>query len=53
MTVLTMLRYFINEDIASDIIPIIRRMLKHKLSLIRRKSLFVIYNIYKIYPYLI
>lgn len=53
LTVLTMMRYFINDDIAQDVIPILQRMLKNKLSMIRRKSLQVIYNIYQVYPHLV
>jgi hypothetical protein len=48
-----MLRYFINDDIAHDVLPILQRMLKSKLSMVRRKSLQVIYNIYQIYPHFV
>lgn len=53
LTVLTMLRYFLNEDIARDILSSIRRMLKHKVSMIRRKSLLVYYNVSQNFPHLI
>ena len=53
LTVLTMLRYFLNEDLITDMLPILRKMLKHKLAMIRRKSMLVIYNIYQKYPHLI
>ena len=48
-----MLRYFINEDIGADIISALRKMLKHKMSMIRRKSLFVMFNIYQQLPHLV
>lgn len=53
LTVLTMLRYFINDDISTDIIPLLRKLLKHKVGMIRRKSLLVLYNIYQSYPHLV
>ncbi len=53
LTVLTMLRYFINDDLAKDIMPFLRKMLKHKLAMTRRKSLLVLHNIYQLYPHLI
>ena len=53
LTVLTMLRYFINEDIGADIIQALRKMLKHKMSMIRRKSLFVMFNIHQQLPHLV
>jgi vesicle coat complex subunit len=48
-----MLRYFINEDIGADILAALRKMLKHKMSMIRRKSLFVMFNIYQQFPHLV
>lgn len=53
LTVLTMLRYFINDDISRDVLPILRKMLKHKIGMIRRKSLLAYYNIFQLYPHLI
>lgn len=53
LTVLTMLRYFLNEDLINDILPLLRKMLKNKLAMIRRKSLLVMYNIYEKYPHLL
>lgn len=53
LTVLTMLRYFINDDISTDIIPLLRKLLKHKVAMIRRKALLVLYNIYQAYPHLV
>ena len=48
-----MLRYFINEDLVSDTIGSIRKMLKNKLGMMRRKSLLVMFNIYQKYPHLV
>lgn len=48
-----MLRYFINDDIARDIMPSLRKMLKNKLAMTRRKTLLVMYNIYQLYPHLV
>lgn len=48
-----MLRYFINEDIGADILALLRKLGKHKMAMIRRKSLFVLYNIYQLYPHLV
>lgn len=53
LTVLTMLRYFINEDIGSDILQILRKMLKNKMSMIRRKAMLVLYNVYQLMPHLV
>lgn len=50
LTVLTMLRYFINEDLAGDILPILRKLLKAKLSMTRRKTILAFYNIYQLFP---
>ena len=48
-----MFRYFLNEDLINDVLPILNQMLKHKLGVIRRKSLLVLFNIYQKYPHLI
>ena len=45
-----MLRYFLNSDLIGEVLPVIRKMLKDKMSMVRRKSLLVIYNIYQIQP---
>jgi|JI10StandDraft_1071094.scaffolds.fasta_scaffold5073593_1 vesicle coat complex subunit len=46
LTVLTMLRYFIHDDISQDIMPLLRKLIKHKISMIRRKVILVLYNVY-------
>lgn len=48
-----MLRYFLNEDLIIDMMSILRPMLKHKLAMVRRKCILVMYNIYQKYPHLI
>lgn len=48
-----MLRYFLNEDLVTDILPVVRKLMKNKLAMIRRKSLLLIYNMYQKYPHLI
>lgn len=48
-----MLRYFINDDLARDILPSVRKLLKNKMSIVRRKSMLVLYNIYQLYPHLV
>lgn len=53
LTALTMLRYFINDDISRDVLVVLRRMIKHKVGMIRRKALLVFYNIYQLFPHLI
>lgn len=53
LVVLTMFRYFINEDLVNDTIDKVRKMLKHRLGMIRRKSILVMFNIYQKYPYLV
>jgi vesicle coat complex subunit len=53
LIVLTMLRYFIHDDIGQDIMPLLRKLHKHKVSMIRRKVTLVLYNIYQILPHLV
>ena len=53
LTVLTMLRYFINDDISNDIVPLVRKLVKHKVAMIRRKALLVLFNIYQMYPHFV
>lgn len=48
-----MLRYFLNEDLVTDIMKNLKKLLKHKLGMIRRKTLLVIFNIYQKFPHLI
>ena len=52
MTTLTMMRYFLTEDLVHRILPIIKKLLKHQTSIIRRKSYLVLYNIHQVYPHL-
>lgn len=48
-----MLRYFLNDDIAGDVVPVLRKMLRNKLSMVRRKSIFVLFHIYSLLPHLV
>lgn len=50
MTTLTLLRYFLTPDLVVNIIPQLRKLLKHNTSIIRRKSYLVLYNINQNYP---
>jgi len=52
MTTLTLLRYFLTEDLIKQILPILKTLVKHQTSIIRRKSYFVLFNIYQDYPHL-
>ena len=47
---LSMLRYFLNEDLIRDATGLVRKLLKDKLGAIRRKSYLVMFNIYQLYP---
>lgn len=53
MTTLTMLRYFLTEDLIQHILPTLRKLIKHQTSIIRRKSYLVLFHIYQNYPSLI
>lgn len=46
MTTLTLLRYFITQDLVAHILPILKKLLKHQTSIIRRKSYLVLLNLY-------
>ena len=47
---LEMLRYFLNEDLILDALPLIKKLLKDKLSAIRKKTLLILYTIFEMYP---
>jgi vesicle coat complex subunit len=47
MTTLTMLRYFLTEQLISQIISILKKLTKHQTSIIRRKTFLVLHNIYQ------
>ena len=53
MTTLTMLRYFLTEDLVVRLLPLIRKLLKHPTSIIRKKAYLVLYNISQHYPQLV
>lgn len=50
MTTLTLLRYFLTPELVQNIMPHLRKLLKHNTSIIRRKSNLVLYNISQSYP---
>ena len=50
MTTLTLLRYFLTYDLVIHILPILKKLLKHQTSIIRRKSYLVLLNIDQNYP---
>lgn len=47
---LEMLRYFLNEDLISDAMSTLKKLLKDKLSAIRKKTLLILYSISQINP---
>ena len=49
MTTLTLLRYFLTEQLISQIMPTLKKLTKHQTSIIRRKTFLVLYNIYEKY----
>ena len=50
MTTLTMLRYFLTEGLIERIMPLLKKLIKHQTSIIRRKAYLVMFNIHQIYP---
>lgn len=48
MIALTMIRYFINKDNIDNFLPYVLKLTKCKTSVIRKKSLLVIYNFYEV-----
>ena len=50
MTTLTLLRYFLSEDLVDTIMPTLKKLMKHPTSIIRRKVLLVMANIGRLYP---
>jgi len=52
MTTLTLLRYFLTDDLVGHILPILQKLLKHQISIVRRKSYLVLMNISQNYPHL-
>ena len=47
MTTLTLLRYFLTEQLISQIMTILKKLTKHNTSIIRRKSFLALFNIYQ------
>lgn len=47
MTTLTLLRYFLTDYLVSHILPILKKLIKHPTSIIRRKSYLAFYNIHQ------
>lgn len=52
MTTLTLLRYFLTDDLVGHILPILKKLLKHQTSIIRRKAYLVLMNINQSFPHL-
>ena len=50
MTTLTMLRYFLTEELIERILPTLKKLIKHQTSIIRRKAYLVLFNINQLYP---
>lgn len=46
MIALTMIRYFINRDNMDNFVTIVSKLIKHKMAVVRKKSLLVLYNFY-------
>jgi vesicle coat complex subunit len=53
LTALTMLRYFINNDIAREMLPSLRKMLSNCNVMVRKKCLLVLHNVHQLYPHLL
>ena len=52
MTTLTLLRYFLTEDLVRQILPTLKTLITHQTSIIRRKSFFVLFDIHQKYKHL-
>lgn len=52
MTTLTLLRYFLTEDLIARILPTLKNLVNHQTSIIRRKAYFVLFDIYQNYQHL-
>jgi AP-4 complex subunit epsilon-1 len=50
MTTLTMLRYFLTQELVQNVLPVLRKLLKHPTSIIRKKAYLVLFNISQLYP---
>lgn len=51
MTTLTLLRYFLTDYLVSHIIPILRKLIRHTTSIIRRKAYLALYNIHQTFKH--
>jgi hypothetical protein len=51
MTTLTLLRYFLTDYLVTHIIPILKKLIRHQTSIIRRKSYLALYNINQHFSY--
>lgn len=45
MTTLTLLRYFLTDYLVGHIVPVLKKLIRHQTSIIRRKSYLALYNI--------
>ena len=46
MIALTMIRYFINKDNMDNFVIIVNKLTKHKMAVVRKKALLVLYHFY-------
>ncbi len=51
MTTLTLLRYFLTDYLVTHILPILKKLIRHQTSIIRRKSYLALYNISQHFTY--
>ena len=49
MTTLTLLRYFLTEHLVQNLLPLLRKLLKHTTSIVRRKSYLALFNIHTLF----
>jgi vesicle coat complex subunit len=47
MTTLTLLRYFLTDYLVVNITPVLKKLIRHPTSIIRRKSYLALYNIHQ------
>lgn len=50
MTTLTLLRYFLSDSLLPALLPLLRKLTRHSISVIRRKSYLVLLNVHYLFP---
>lgn len=50
MTTLTLLRYFLSDSLVINLIPLLRKLISHPTSILRRKAYLALYNINRNFP---